>query len=55
MGVEEFFFRNPNFPLDVIGNAMESFFGGRSEVRIRKTPVDVVVIDSLSIYPTGVI
>jgi hypothetical protein len=35
-----------------LGQAMSAFFGGRAEVRIRKTPVPVVHTDFLSMYPT---
>jgi hypothetical protein len=52
MNVEPFLFRNPNFPDEVLGQLMSAFYGGRSEVRIRKTPVDVVVLDFLSMYPS---
>ena len=51
MDVESFFLRNPPFPRDVLGYAMECFYGGRSEVRIRKTRFGMV-IDFLSMYPT---
>ena len=30
MGVESFFFRNPQFPRDILGYAMECFYGGQS-------------------------
>lgn len=32
--------------------AMQAFFGGRSEVRWRKEPVPVILVDFLSMYPT---
>ena len=35
-----------------LGQAMSAFYGGRAEVRIRKTPVPVVHTDFLSMYPT---
>jgi hypothetical protein len=35
-----------------LGIAMQSYFGGRAEVRIRKTPVPVVLTDFTSQYPT---
>ncbi len=52
MGVTPFLQRNPDFPPDILGCLMNAFYGGRSEVRVRKTPVDVVVLDFLSMYPT---
>jgi hypothetical protein len=39
-------------PLEVIGQTMTTFFGGRTEARIRKTIVPVVSTDFLSMYPT---
>lgn len=36
----------------VYGRVMETYFGGRAEARIRKTPVPVVYLDFLSMYPT---
>ena len=35
-----------------LGKAMQSYFGGRAEVRIRHTPVPIVYCDVLSEYPT---
>lgn len=35
-----------------LGIAMQSYFGGRAEIRIRKTPVPVVLTDFTSQYPT---
>lgn len=35
-----------------LGAAMASYFGGRTEVRIRKTVVPVVSLDATSMYPT---
>ncbi len=39
-------------PRERLGQAMSAFYGGRAEVRIRKTPVPVVHTDFLSMYPT---
>jgi len=36
-----------------LGIAMQSYYGGRAECRIRKTPVPVVHTDFTSQYPTG--
>ncbi len=41
-----------DFPYDIMGYCMASYYGGRTEVRIRKTPVPVVYVDFLSLYPT---
>jgi hypothetical protein len=42
-------FRAPN---KVLGIAMQSYYGGRAECRIRKTPVPVIHTDFTSQYPT---
>ena len=39
-------------PPEVSGIAMQSYYGGRAEIRIRHTPVPVVYTDFLSQYPT---
>ena len=52
MGIRSFRDKNPDFPEEVIGNLMTTFYGGRSEVRIRKNPVQVVYMDVFSMYPT---
>jgi hypothetical protein len=55
MGIEPFLNKNPNFPKEVLGNIMVTYYGGRSEVRIRKNPVQICLIDFLSMYPTMVL
>ena len=42
-------FRAPN---EMFGIAMQSYYGGRAECRIRKTPVPVIHTDFTSQYPT---
>jgi len=42
-------FRAPN---KMLGIAMQSYYGGRAECRIRKTPVPVIHTDFTSQYPT---
>ncbi|HZR66864.1 MAG TPA: hypothetical protein VFA85_17115 [Terriglobales bacterium] len=37
---------------EILGIAMQAYFGGRAECRIRHTPVPVVYTDFLSQYPT---
>jgi len=44
--------RQPDFPADILGAAMSSFYGGRAECRIRRLSVPVVYVDFLSMYPT---
>ncbi len=39
-------------PDEIYGIASQAYFGGRSEIRIRKTPVPVVLTDFSSQYPT---
>jgi len=41
-----------NIPDSMLGYLMSTYYGGRSEVRIRKKPVPVVDMDFLSMYPT---
>src|SRR5206468_5913752 len=40
------------FPPELLGAAMSAYYGGRSEVRVRRTAVHVVYLDFLSEYPT---
>jgi hypothetical protein len=42
-------FRAPN---QMLGIAMQSYYGGRAECRVRKTPVPVIHTDFTSQYPT---
>lgn len=41
-----------DFPNKIIGNIMTAYFGGRTECKIRRTPVMVDLLDFLSMYPT---
>ena len=52
LGVKPFLEINPDFPDSVIGNIMTSYFGGRTECKIRKVPTKVTVLDFTSMYPT---
>jgi len=52
MGIKPFLEKNPNFPKDVLGYVMTTFYGGRSEVRIRKSPTKVRYMDFASMYPS---
>ena len=52
MGIKPFNEKNPEFPKEFLGNLMVGYYGGRSEVRVRKTPMEVALIDFLSMYPT---
>ena len=42
----------PNFPENLIGTIMSTYFGGRSEVHIRRIIQQVIYCDFLSMYPT---
>jgi len=42
----------PDFPPDLIGIMMSSYFGGRAEVHIRRDIVPVIHCDFRSMYPT---
>ncbi|AKB64378.1 DNA polymerase [Methanosarcina mazei] len=52
LGVKPFLELNPDFPDLIIGNMMTSYFGGRTECKIRKEPIKVTVLDFTSMYPT---
>ena len=52
MGVAPPLRRQPNFPRAVLGDTMAAYLGGRAECRIRRTPVPVVLVDVLSMYPS---
>ncbi len=42
----------PHFSPQMIANIMSTYFGGRSEVKIRRQPRQVMLCDFLSMYPT---
>ncbi|NPE31269.1 hypothetical protein HNV12_25600 [Methanococcoides sp. SA1] len=52
LGIQSFLDLNPEFPSEIIGNNMTSYFGGRCEDKIRKEPTKVTVLDFTSMYPT---
>jgi hypothetical protein len=52
MGIKPFLKQNPGFPPEVLGYIMTTFYGGRSEVRIRKKAVKVRYMDFASMYPS---
>ena len=52
LGIESFLTLNPDFPSDILGNSMTSYYGGRCECKIRKEPVKVTTLDFTSMYPT---
>jgi hypothetical protein len=52
MGIKPWQKMQPDFPDDLIGNIMSSYFGGRSEVHIRRKATQILYCDFLSMYPT---
>jgi hypothetical protein len=52
MGIKPFLELNPSFPKNMLGWIMTTYYGGRTEVHIRKTPIKVSYIDFTSMYPT---
>lgn len=52
MGIEAWRKSQPDFPRPLLANIMGSYFGGRSEVRIRRDVSQVILCDFLSMYPT---
>jgi hypothetical protein len=52
MGIAPWREVQPDFPEDLMGTLMSSYYGGRSEVRIRRKARQVILCDFLSMYPT---
>jgi hypothetical protein len=52
MGVRPFREVQPDFPDHLVGIVMSAYFGGRSEVRLRRVRTQVLYCDFLSMYPT---
>ncbi len=52
MGIQPWRVVQPDFPKELIGSAMASYYGGRAEVHARRIPVPAVYCDFLSMYPT---
>src|SRR5207302_7140193 len=44
--------RKFDLPQEILGNCMQAYYGGRSEIRIRHQEVPVVVCDTTSEYPS---
>ena len=42
----------PDFPPDMLGRILSSYYGGRSEIKIRREARQVILCDFLSMYPT---
>ena len=52
MGIRPWRELQPDFPNDVLGAIMSSYFGGRAEVHLRREVRQVLYCDFLSMYPT---
>ncbi len=52
IGIKSFFDKNPKFPKKILGYLMMTYYGGRTEVRIRKQPIKASYIDFTSMYPS---
>src|SRR5690606_20128299 len=52
MGIAPWRTLQPDFPPELLGKIMASYYGGRSEIRIRREMRQVVLCDFLSMYPT---
>ena len=52
MAIEPWRKVQPEVPCELLAKIMSSYFGGRSEVRIRREICEVVLCDFLSMYPT---
>jgi hypothetical protein len=52
LGILPFLKQHAEFPRTAIGRAMMAYYGGRTEVRIRLQPTEVIYTDFTSEYPT---
>lgn len=52
MGIRPWREVQPDFPPEMIGQIISTYFGGRAEVRIRRQKRQVLYCDFLSMYPT---
>ncbi len=52
MGIAPWRMTQPDFPPEMLGCIMSSYYGGRSEIRIRREVRQVILCDFLSMYPT---
>lgn len=52
MGIEPWRKMQPDFLPEIMGHIMSAYYGGRSEVHIRREIVQVLYCDFLSMYPT---
>jgi len=52
IGIRSFIECNPDFPKEILGYAMSSYYGGRTEVRVRNKAIPITYLDFTSMYPT---
>lgn len=52
MGIAPWREVQPDFPPEMLGRILSSYYGGRSEIRIRRDVRQVILCDFLSMYPT---
>jgi len=52
MGITSFSTKNPEFSKEILGQVMQTYYGGRTEVRVRKEPISVSYVDFTSMYPS---
>jgi len=52
MGIRPWRDLQPDFPDEIVGAILSTYFGGRAEVHIRRVPTRVLYCDFLSMYPT---
>ncbi|MHA6316523.1 hypothetical protein ACXYN8_02540 [Altererythrobacter sp. CAU 1778] len=52
MGIAPWRQLQPHFPPEMLGRILSSYYGGRSEIRIRREARQVILCDFLSMYPT---
>ena len=52
LGIRPFLQNNSEFPKEILGFLMSSYYGGRTEVRIRKKPIRGSYLDFTSMYPS---
>ena len=52
MGIEPWFNVQKDIPRRLLARIMSAYFGGRSEIRIRRELRQVMLCDFLSMYPT---
>ncbi len=52
ISIKPFLELNPDFRKEIFGHIMMTYFGGKTETKIRATPIPVSYLDFTSMYPT---